>query len=312
MLSCAATSCRRAAFASAASATTLLREVFGTSVVSAGAAGVVVSEGRVWVLSLVEPEAVSGGGASEAGATAESVVELAEPHDHLVSLGVQATAGDPELSQLVAEATSRAGHVQGAGLEHRGRKDEEEEVEHAEHRVSEPCGRNVGGLRGVRTTMPVRTTVVREAGGTAGAGVPTRSEGPAAPAPTPVQRSSPGNLEREYRARERASEPAPARESAPQREAAPAPQRKPRRRPSRRPCGRARRPRSRPNRRRTSAPGPGGSPDEDEGPPRRALVACPRTSELPHSQRIQAQAASAAPAAAIPLSSAGLADRPFT
>ena len=73
--------------------------------------------------------------------------------------------------------------------------------------------------------MPVRTTVVREAGGTPGAGGPTRSVGPATPAPAPAQKSTPGNLDRVYRARERASESAPARESAPRREAAPAPQR---------------------------------------------------------------------------------------
>ncbi len=63
----------------------------------------------------------------------------------------------------------------------------------------------------VRSTAPVRPVIARGSGGTA----------PTAPAATP------GNLEREYRARERAAAPAPAREASPPREPSPAPAREP-------------------------------------------------------------------------------------
>jgi hypothetical protein len=74
-------------------------------------------------------------------------------------------------------------------------------------------GRTTGSTGG--TTSPAPVTRIRRAGTPQ---VQPRTS--PAPSASPAQ-STPGNLEREYRARERAAEPAPAREAAPAREPSP-------------------------------------------------------------------------------------------
>ncbi len=76
---------------------------------------------------------------------------------------------------------------------------------------------------GAATPAPVRPAIRREAGGATPTAPARSAPSPAQSAPAPAERVSPGNLEREYRARERALETAPAPQPAP-RETAPAPQ----------------------------------------------------------------------------------------
>jgi hypothetical protein len=81
--------------------------------------------------------------------------------------------------------------------------------------VRRPIGRETGGT--VWTTPSAPATPVR---GTAEPQVRPHVP-PTTPTTAPSRKNTPGNLEREYRARERASESAPAREAAPARESAP-------------------------------------------------------------------------------------------
>lgn len=106
-----------AAFASATRVTTLLREAVGRSRIAGGAAGVVLAEGRVRVLPLTRPEQGTDEGVQQDDAAYDSVVELAEPHDHLTLLAAQAAAGDAPLEILLADATSPSGRAQRALLE---------------------------------------------------------------------------------------------------------------------------------------------------------------------------------------------------